>query len=520
MNRLSSGFAMTFLRAVSWSSWPQQRRSSVKSRQPPTALSGRASEQLGPAACRQPGGRPPHAYQEGVLVAYAERVYKVRNGKQTKQFTWRSRYKEPDGTWGSEPGFATKTAAEDFGEEQEAAIRLGNWIDPKLMRKHFGAFVRDTWMPAKSKRGNTMDRRWNHLEQHIFPRWEHVALNAITWFDVDAWQQTLTCDDVTRGHCVSLMSTILTGAVDAKHLLVNPLFGRRRTKSTSSVPGVVKKPKKAEEEKWAPPEVVLRVADRMGPVNGLHVLTTAFTGLGWGESAGLHRRNTLLRRRQAYDGSFFECPTIRVDSEDGSLAEYVKRGPNGERLGGVLQLEPPKNDEARPRDIDIPPFLELLLRYHLIDWPHDKVFCTPAGKFWRRGNFSRAQLRPAADGRERLPRVKGHPARPAWAPIRPGLTMRDLRHTHDTYQEQIGVRASLAFEQAGHKRPGIKAVYQHPTPEMRQQRLEGLQELFERGMRNLGWETLWGRVSLVKRSTVVDLPNIPQMIKDRQSRAA
>ncbi|MGW9262501.1 hypothetical protein ACWGRA_31205 [Streptomyces albidoflavus] len=52
-------------------------------------------------------------------MAFAEKVYKVRNGKQTKQFTWRSRYKKPDGTWGSEPGFATKKLAEEWGDEQE-----------------------------------------------------------------------------------------------------------------------------------------------------------------------------------------------------------------------------------------------------------------------------------------------------------------------------------------------------------------------------------------------------------------
>jgi hypothetical protein len=72
-----------------------------------------------------------------------------------------------------------------------------------------------------------------------------------------------------------------------------------------------------------------------------------------------------------------------------------------------------------------------------------------------------------------------------------GVTMRALRHTHDTYQDQIGVKPSLAFEQAGHKRPGIKAVYQHPTPAMRRERLDGLQEIYERAMRHLGWDAVW-----------------------------
>ncbi|MGH4028515.1 hypothetical protein ACQB60_06215 [Actinomycetota bacterium Odt1-20B] len=35
------------------------------------------------------------------------------------------RYKKPDGTWGSQPGFPTKTTTENWGDEQEAAIRAG-----------------------------------------------------------------------------------------------------------------------------------------------------------------------------------------------------------------------------------------------------------------------------------------------------------------------------------------------------------------------------------------------------------
>lgn len=451
-------------------------------------------------------------------MAHAEKVYKVRNGRRTKQFTWRSRYKRPDGTWGSEPGFPTKTTAENWGNEQESAIRAGRWIDPELQRTHFGVFARK-WMKAKAKRGNTMDKRWNLLDQHILPKWEHTPLIAFNWFDVDSWQGTLACDDATVAQAVSLMSTILTGAVDARHLVVNPLFARRRTRATVGTVAAVAKKKLTDEEKWASPEVVLRMAERLGPAVGLHVLTTAFTGLGWGEGAGLHRENTLRRRRQPYDGGWFECPIIRVDPDVGELTEYEGRDEDGKKTGLVLQLEPPKND-GRARDVDVPPFLALLLRHHLQDWPHPYIFCTPTGKFWRRSNFTRAQIRPAADGRDALPTVKGHRTRPAWDPIMPGLTMRALRHTHDTYQDQIGVRPALMFEQAGHKRPGIKAVYQHPTPQMRQERLDGLEEIFQRAMGNLGWRTLWGRVDLTRGGRRSRPTNIPQMINGDQSVAA
>ncbi|MFE9398592.1 hypothetical protein [Streptomyces flavidovirens] len=438
-------------------------------------------------------------------MAHAEKVYKVRNGKQTKQFTWRVRYKKPDGTWGSEPGFPTKKTAEDWGDGQEAAIKAGRWIDPDLQRKHFGEFAR-TFMKARVKRGRTMDKRWDLLQTHILPKWEHAPLIGITWFDVDSWQMTLDCEDVTAGHAVSLMSTILTAAVDAKHITVNPLFGRRRTQPSAPAP---KKPKKTDEEKWAPPEVVIQLAQRLGPATGMHVLTTAFTGLRWGEGAGLHRDNVLKTRRQANDGGWFECPVIKVVPDVGELSEVELRDDEGNKLGTVLRLENPKSEKG-VRDIDLPPFLAQLLRYHLDDWPHSYVFCTPSGKFWRRGNWGKV-LRPAADGRPEREKRQGVSPRPAWEPIMPGLDMRALRHTHDTYQDQIGVRPSLAHEQAGHKMSGIKGVYQHPTPTMRQERLDGLEEIFWRGMRNLGLKTLWNRV---------DLRKIPQTINDDLANAA
>lgn len=446
-------------------------------------------------------------------MAWAEKVYKVRNGKQTKQFTWRARWTKPDGKPGQASGYPTKKLAEEYGEKQEAAIRSGRWIDPAKQREKFGTFAK-RWMKAKPKRGATVAKRWNLLEQHIFPKWEHIALIDITWFDVDDWQRDLSCESVTAGHVVSLMSSIMTGAVDARHLEVNPLYGRRRTLPTGQAAA---KPKKAAEEKWASPEVVLKMARRLGPAVGLHVLTTAFTGLGWGESTALHRDNVLRTRRQAHDGKWFECPVIRVDQEVGELAEYEGRDPDGKKTGLVLQLEPPKNGN-RARDIDVPPFLAKLLERHLEAWPHEYVFCTPSGVFWRRSNFTRAHVRPAADGRKALEATRGRAERAGWEPIMPGLTMRDLRHTHDTYQDQIGVKASLAYDQAGHLRPGIKQIYQHPTPAMRRERLKGLEGIYRRAMGNLKWTEIWPEVpDLAQR---VQPLNSPQTIIGESEAAA
>lgn len=415
-------------------------------------------------------------------MAYAEKVFKTAKGKKTTKFTWRCRYKRPDGTWGSEPGFPTKKTAEEWGEKQELSIREGRWIDPELSSKKFGTFALE-WMKVQTPRGRTTMNRWERLEAHILPKWEHTQLMAFNWFDVEAWARTLTCARSTTKDSVQLLTRILNGAVDARHLMVNPLAGRRLT-GLPADPA----PKKSEEDMWAPPEAVLQLARRLGPTYGLHVLTVAFTGLRWEELVGLHRNNALLERRQRFEGGVFSCPIIRVDPDVGVLAEYYKRDEEGKRRT-FRGLEPPKNEKSA-RDIDVPPFLAVMLEKHLADSPYEWVFCTPTGKWWWRSEWWRI-MRPAADGRAPRPKARGTAQKEGWDPIAPGLTMRALRHTHDTWQSEDDVNPVLAHEQSGHKYPGIKGTYQHPTPMMRKHRLEAFERRFVRAMGTLGWEDLW-----------------------------
>lgn len=427
-------------------------------------------------------------------MAYAQKVYKVRNGVTTKQFTWRCKYKAPPGhpvPWLTKSGFATKKTAEDWGNEQERLIEEGLWIDPEKRSATFGEFA-GIFMASRRKRGRTVGTRWDNLENHILPKWKSTPLRGISWFDVDAWQQTMAVADVHRGHCVSLMSTIMTAAVDAGYLTANPLVGRRRTKDTA---GDAAKPKapKIKRDGGVRPEDVIRIADRLGPDRGIHVLTTAFTGMNWGEGLGLHRDNALLWRRQQWGAGEFACQILRVVEE---YAEYQERDEQGRKKGYIIQLEPTKN-EWRTRDIDVPPFLARLLRWHMDDWPHERLFATDSGKPWRRGNWSRC-FRPACDGRDERQKRQGVAYRAAWEPVCEGLDMRSLRALHDTLQSELGVKEPLAFEAAGHKRPGIKAHYQKPTPAMRAERLDGLESVFWEAMANVGLRALWDRVNLVK----------------------
>ena len=54
-----------------------------------------------------------------------------------------------------------------------------------------------------------------------------------------------------------------------------------------------------------------------------------------------------------------------------------------------------------------------------------------------------------------------------------------LRHGHQTWLDDMGVRYVLQSERMGHEVPGMRGVYGHITPGMRAGLRAGLQELWE-----------------------------------------
>ena len=444
-------------------------------------------------------------------MAYAE---KRGSGKTP----WRARYKRPDGTVGSEPGFRTKKSAEEWGEDQEAAIRAGRWQDPEKARTPFGDFA-PLWMEAQRVAPATVNKRRYLLNRHLLPAFERTPLCQINLFTAQAWANQQTCAPATVNSSLTLLSSILTGAADAGYLLANPLYGRRRKTNDRPEHDVTQQhgtvdhtETKREEVVWAQPDEVFALYQRLGGVAGLMVVTAAYTGLRWGELSGLHRSNALLKRVDKVDRKSFDRTVLRIDprigslhevefaldadelaawhaAEDRRLAECQEKGWKAVRRKEPktvvkLYLGPPKNATSA-REVDLPPFLVGLWERHLADWPHEYVFATPAdGKWWRRGNFGRSHLRPAADGRKAIPRKRGFAGRDEWEPILPGLTMHGLRHTHDTWMKDDRVDRALRFETMGWAVSGdIEGVYEHVTPEMRRQRLEALEGRWRRGRR-------------------------------------
>lgn len=434
-------------------------------------------------------------------MAYAEK-------RGTGKTPWRARYKLPDGSLGSEPGFRTKKAALEWGEDQEAAIRHGRWQDPRKARTPFGEWAQ-VWMDAQHVAPGTVAKRKRLLSRHLLPEWEHTPLNQITLFDAKSWAARQTCSPTTVQHALTLLSMILTGAADAGYILANPLYGRRRQTDRTSH-DTSRHRAEEREEVWAQPEHVHAIYQRLGGVAGLMVVTTAFTGLRWGELAGLHRDNALLLREDRLGGQPWQRRVLRIDPLVGALHEVefelteeerqAWRERERERLEKAaaegktararkepahavrLYLGPPKNRKSA-REVDLPPFLAALLEAHLEAWPYEYVFTTGKGTWWRRGNFMKQQLRPAANGRPAIERRRGTAGREAWEPILPGLTMRGLRHTHDTWMKEDRVDRALRFETMGWAVRDIEGVYEHVTPQMRRERLDALEERWRRARR-------------------------------------
>ncbi len=183
------------------------------------------------------------------------------------------------------------------------------------------------------------------------------------------------------------------------------------------------------------------------------VVTAAYTGLRWGELAGLRWNRVDLTRG-----------VITIAPGDGALHE----------IGGHLRLGPPKT-KASARTVHLPPFLTELLTTHRSDQNdhfHEHVFTGVEGGLLRRTNFRR---------RVWLPAVGGDPRR-GWAPVLPGLHFHDLRHTHKTWLIEDGVPEVLQHKRLGHRMPGIRGTYSHVTHIMVDAMLDGLQRRWEQSV--------------------------------------
>src|SRR6476659_4998182 len=103
---------------------------------------------------------------------------------------WRARWRGPDGTLESKPGFTSRKAAEDYGRDQEAAIRNNTYIDPRAGQITLTEWV-NIWFPAQDLELNTLTTYKYQIEVLLLPEFGQRALRSLEAHEIAAWEKRL-----------------------------------------------------------------------------------------------------------------------------------------------------------------------------------------------------------------------------------------------------------------------------------------------------------------------------------------
>lgn len=348
---------------------------------------------------------------------------------------FRVRYRLPDGELYTENGFASREDADNRAADIESDQRRSRFIDPRLAQTTVDEWIR-VWSDAHHVSTTTWSTYDSHIRNHILPRWTGTALGDVQRMLVKSWaNKTLrpSLADKSVQDIIILFSMILGEAVDEGLIGANPCRKLRLNFAGSP------------ERPHASGDEVDAIAGRMPPPAALMTITAAYTGMRWGELAGLQWRHTHL------DGD----PRIEIDPDTGALHETRT----------ALELGPPKTP-ASIRTVHLPPFLVGLLAEHREHDHHPRfVFAGRDGALQRRSNFRRRFWLPALAGDEEL----------GWAPVQPTMHFHDLRHTHKTWLIEDGVPRVVQLQRLGHKPKDASDRYSHVTRPMIDAMLTGLE---------------------------------------------
>lgn len=396
----------------------------------------------------------------------------------------RVRYRRADRTVGSETGFKTKHSAKKRANQIKAGVDLpadllapesarravlrpaaavnatvtareeseDTWLDligqpPPRPCEDLSTWI-EWWLPRGVKRAEaTLARIDSQLRNHILPVFGRYPVDEIEHYQVQMWvnHALATHKPSTVDSNLSLLSAIMKAAVKYSVATRNPCEDVRMG---GVGPG--------EETPIATPLEILHLTNRMNCSDALAVTTAAYTGMRWGEIAGLAWRN--VRLDQYY-------PEIRIPWENGALHE----------VQGKLFLGHPKTVSS-VRRIVIPPFLVTLLTAQREEATGEFVFVTARGAFLRRTSFRKGVWSRAANGDP----DHNHPE--LRRPVVPGMTFHGLRHTHKTWMVADGINPTVQNLRMGHKVPGMAGVYAHATPAMFDGVIEALENRYQEGL--------------------------------------
>lgn len=336
-------------------------------------------------------------------MAISKRVTK------TGKTRWVARYRDHTGAEHSKT-FTTQKQAKNYLQEQERALRRGEWINEKTAPT-LGELW-ETWeatattpgtltvrQRAGKNLGNLAELHINHITPALLRTWINQLRTGRPWVK----NHTGLSERTVRNYW-SQLSGCLHMAVDDGLLAASP---------TSKV-SIGRSPRMAVERCHIPDmeqvQNLIHVCDATGrDTLATMVILAASTGMRSSEVAGLRWKN--IDRRQHM---------VRVVEQ--AASSHIKEPPTGEARWAKLKTQTSR------RDIPLPAATLQRLREHRLKHrtgPDEPMFLTPSGKMWRADNVCKAM-----------------------APF--GFRFHDLRHLYASHLIRQGLGVKAVQELLGH----------------------------------------------------------------------
>lgn len=317
---------------------------------------------------------------------------------------YRVRYRKPDRSQTDKRGFRTKRDAELFLASIEVAKMTGRYIDPSRSRVSVESWM-TTWISSRSDlRRSTFDRVEGVVRNHIVPTLGPIPLSDLTRLRCQQFASKLSATQSPGSvrKIVNVLSGALQLAVDDGRIPANPA---QRLK----LPRQQKRHKKFLTHQQVAALAAAVDAKPNGDGFGLLIYVLAYTGLRWGELAGLRVRDLdFVRRRLSVRETMVE-------------------------VDGYFEQSTPKDYEER--SIPVPSFILAKLADHVADKsPMDHVFVSSrSGAVMRNRTFRRYWFNEAAESIGV-----------------PGLTPHELRHTCASLAVSAGANVKALQRMLGH----------------------------------------------------------------------
>jgi len=329
------------------------------------------------------------------------------------------RYRKPDGKPTKKRGFTTKRAAEAFGNTIEVKKLSGDYVDPTSGKITIDALA-DVWLTNRSGlTASTTVNTESAYNAHIRDHWGTRAAGDIRPSDVRAWVSGLEkagTGTATIEKALGVLRQILAAADEDNVIAKNPCAN-------------IKAPRRRHTQRGYLTHQQAHELAAEVTTHGVVILFLAYTGLRWGEMAGLKVRSFDMLRRRI------------------NITEAVSEV-HGQIIWGNV-----KNHERRT--VPYPAFLSDMLAPLMTGKGRDElVFMGELGGILRVSTYRpRIYNLAVARCKGRSIRIRQQEERrgAAVTPEFPTVTVHDLRHTAASLAISAGANVKAVQTMLGHK---------------------------------------------------------------------